>query len=151
MNNGAFPLEEALFTCTMADEEGAAIKFQHSMYMGLWEEAMKSLKTEELYQSKLHGRGHIERTMLFGALLAMEESLSREDTVLLLLGCSYHDVGRINDRQDDDHGRRSAEQIGRITGLPEGEDLNLLRVMAEAHSLDDEELDQLIIQQYVKP
>ncbi len=150
MSNAAFPLEEVLFSSSMADYEDVVIKFQHSMYMGLWEEAMKSLKIEVLYQSKLHGRGHIERTMLFGALLAMEQSLNREDTILLLLGCSYHDVGRINDRRDDDHGRRSAEQIGGITGLPEGEELNLLRAMVEAHSLDDKDLDQVCQKYHVK-
>ncbi|MGI6497642.1 MAG: HD domain-containing protein [Oscillospiraceae bacterium] len=150
MSNAAFSLEEVLFSDSMSEFEETVSKFEQSVYIKLWRQAMQSLCVEVLYHSKLHGKGHIERTMLFGALLAMEQSLSRADTGLLLLGCSYHDVGRVSDRVDDDHGARSAKQIGDITGLPEGEDLNILRAMTEAHSLDDIDLDRVIAKYPVK-
>ncbi len=150
MCNAAFPLEEALFSSSMSEFEDIVSNFKHSMYIELWKQAMTSLHTEVLYHSKLHGKGHIERTMLFGALLAMKSSLSRVDVALLLLGCSYHDVGRVSDRVDDDHGARSAQQVGDITGLPEGETLNILCVMVEAHSLDDTDLDDVIAKYHVK-
>jgi HD superfamily phosphodiesterase len=143
MNNDRSYLEEAYFSQDMVGFEPLMEQFQTSIYFPLWRQAMGSLKWELLHRSRLHGRGHIERTMLFGALLAMKESLSQTDAVLLLLGCSYHDVGRVSDRMDDFHGQRSAERMAEITGLPEGEDLNILRTMAEIHSIDDTKLDEV--------
>ena len=64
-----------------------------------------------LYQSVTHGLGHIERTMLFGALIAKNEKLSPADTRDVLLCCAYHDIGRVNDSYDIGHGRQSAEMI----------------------------------------
>ena len=74
-------------------------------------QAYRDLNCDLLYRSVTHGVGHIERTMLFGALIAKNEQLSARDTRDVLLCCSYHDIGRIDDRYDLEHGRRSAEQI----------------------------------------
>lgn len=74
-------------------------------------EAYRTLDCSRLYRSVTHGVGHIERTMLFGALIAKNQGLGPEDTRDVLLCCSYHDIGRIDDRYDLDHGRRSAEKI----------------------------------------
>lgn len=94
------------------------------------------LRHDALYKSPIHGLGHIERTMLFGAIIAMEEGLNAHDTEILLLCCSYHDVGRINDFWDTEHGGRSALKIEELTGLA-GEDLKLAQAAVEAHSIPD--------------
>lgn len=96
-------------------------------------EALEQLDHSVLFVSKMHGLGHIERTILQGGFCAMEEGLDRPDTQLLLLACSYHDVGRQNDWVDDLHGHRSAQRIGEITGRT-GEDLKLLQGAVDAHS-----------------
>ncbi len=95
--------------------------------------ALEELDHGVLFVSKMHGLGHIERTILQGGFCAMEEGLDREDTQLLLLACSYHDVGRQNDWVDDLHGWRSAQRIGEITGRT-GEDLKLLQGAVDAHA-----------------
>lgn len=110
-----------------------------------WQFYPKLLKTLEqldhsaLFVSKLHGLGHIERTILQGGFCAMEEHLNEADTGLLLEACSYHDVGRRNDWVDDLHGHRSAQQIGALTGRT-GEELKLLRGAVDAHSRRDKVL-----------
>lgn len=96
-------------------------------------ETLAQLDHSVLFVSKMHGLGHIERTILQGGFCAMEEGLDRPDTELLLLACSYHDVGRQNDWVDDLHGHRSAQRIGAITGRT-GEDLKLLQGAVDAHS-----------------
>ena len=73
--------------------------------------AFSTLKRNELYKSWLHGQGHIERVIMLGALIAMGEGFSMDDTRLALFCCSYHDIGRSNDRRDDDHGTVSAGMI----------------------------------------
>ena len=66
----------------------------------LFLEKLKSLRRDALYQSDVHGLGHIERTMLHGAFCAMTEPLDLTDTALLLECCAYHDVGRMDDTLD---------------------------------------------------
>lgn len=96
-------------------------------------ETLEQLNHEALFVSTMHGLGHIERTILQGAFCAMEEPLDEADTRLLLLACSYHDVGRVNDWVDYLHGHRSAGKIGGLTGR-RGEDLLILQGAVDAHS-----------------
>lgn len=99
-------------------------------------EAMESLREEVLFDSAIHGPGHIERTLLHGAFCAMAEPLNEEDTRLLFLACCYHDVGRVDDSLDDLHGWRSAQRIQKLTGLT-GEPLKLVQAAVDAHSRSD--------------
>ena len=93
----------------------------------LFMEAFHALDRSVLYQSPIHGEGHIERTMLFGALTARDERLSAADAGLLFDACAYHDVGRRDDSLDDDHGRRSALRLGEITGRT-GDELHMFQI-----------------------
>ena len=108
--------------------------------------AYSTLKRGELYESWIHGQGHIERVMLLGALIAMGEGFSMEDTRLALFACSYHDIGRSNDRRDDDHGTVSAELILSrnlveiIPGLSD-RDLAILQAAIATHSMHDSALE----------
>jgi len=106
-------------------------------------ETLEQLDHSVLFVSKMHGLGHIERTILQGGFCAMEEGLDRTDTELLLEACSYHDVGRQNDWVDDLHGHRSAQQIGALTGRT-GEELKLLQGAVDAHSRKDKVLLETI-------
>lgn len=113
--------------------------------------AYEDLDVSLLYQSVTHGIGHIERTMLFGALIAKNEKLSESDTKDVLLCCAYHDIGRTDDHYDLGHGRQSAEMIR------EGEHLRSLFTEPEAamaaihsHSIPDGEAEDAPILYNVK-
>lgn len=107
--------------------------------------AFSTLKREELYKSFLHGQGHIERVIMLGALIAMGENFSLRDTRLALFTCSYHDIGRSNDRRDDFHGTASAELIVSraltdiIPDLTPAE-AAILQAAIATHSMHDSEL-----------
>lgn len=105
----------------------------------LFLETLTGLNYAALYQSPVHGPGHIERTLLHGAFCAMEEPLDLEDTALLLECCAYHDVGRVNDGPDDAHGCRSAGQLARLTGRA-GEELTMMMAAVDAHSRPESQL-----------
>ena len=104
---------------------------------------VKALKKEALYQSHIHGINHIERVMLFGGLIAMCNECTEEDTKLLLTACSYHDIGRIDDSLDDDHGKRSSEKLPSVLTLP-AEDMAIVQAAIYAHSIDDSRMDNVI-------
>lgn len=109
----------------------------------LYVQARDALQLDVLYQSSMHGVGHIRRVMLFGALIAMMSGFDPADTQLLLLGCAYHDTGRIDDSLDDAHGARSAARAARITGAT-GQDLAVLQAMMCAHSISDRKRTQAL-------
>lgn len=109
----------------------------------VFEKYVKELKTEHLYKSTIHGVTHIERVLLFGALIAMGNNCNRADTELLLTACSYHDIGRIDDSKDDEHGHRSSDMLTDIIVLP-SEDMAIVRAAIHAHSPNDEHMAEII-------
>lgn len=108
-------------------------------YGAALEQMLENLRREALFESRIHGPGHIERTLCHGAFCAMEDGLSPEDTRLLLFACAYHDVGRADDKVDDEHGHRSAARIPELTGLT-GEDCKLVQAAVDAHARNDKQL-----------
>lgn len=109
----------------------------------LFEYYVKALKKDALYQSHIHGIGHIERVLLFGGLIAMQNHCNEADTALLLTACSYHDIGRIDDSLDDDHGKRSSEMLPTVISLP-AEDMAIVQAAIYAHSVDDSRMEDII-------
>lgn len=109
----------------------------------VFEYYVKALKKECLYQSHIHGVNHIERVLLFGGLIAMQNECCEEDTRLLLTACSYHDIGRIDDSLDDDHGRRSSEKLPSVVSLP-AEDMAIVQAAIYAHSIDDSKMENVM-------
>lgn len=113
-------------------------------------EAYENLNVDILYSSLTHGQGHIERTMLFGALIAKGEELSIADTKLLLLCCSYHDIGRSNDSYDLQHGICSANRLVECGVDDQFDDLTLAQAAISAHAVPDEEMDSFRIKHNVQ-
>lgn len=109
-------------------------------YYPLFLAAARNLNRDALFVSRVHGEGHIERVLLHGAFCAMENGLDETDTGLLLDACSYHDVGRISDWLDYEHGHRSALQLADLTGRT-GQELVLIQAAVDAHSRKDADMD----------
>ena len=125
------------------EDAGLVEGFFASPAFPLLREALAELRREALYMSHVHGVGHIERTMLHGAMGAAAEPLSGEDTRLLLAMCAYHDTGRVCDYLDGAHGARSAERLASLTGLT-GEALREAMAGVEAHSLGDGAMEGIL-------
>lgn len=111
-----------------------------SKYGDMLLSAYEALNKSILYKSYLHGDSHIQRTMLNGAMIAHAESFSERETRLLLLACSYHDIGRTYDGRDKEHSSRSAEMIGGLQLCNSvfkdigDEDLRIIRAAVAAHN-----------------
>ena len=97
-------------------------EFRNSSYCQKTLDLYGKIRIGELYQSVIHGQGHIERVVLLGAVLAWKEAMPTLETSMLLAACAYHDIGRIDDGLDRDHGLRSAkkmESIGLLEDFPD--------------------------------
>ncbi len=113
-------------------------QLKQSSYYDLLVKAYDRLQTKRLYKSHFHGHGHIERVMLLGAIIAMQQGFSVRETELLLIACSYHDIGRIDDRRDDQHGKRSADMLVEIPGLGiSAEEMCCIQAAVATHSTKD--------------
>lgn len=54
-----------------------------------------------------HDKLHTLRVLYNAACLCTLKNLSVDDTSTILNACLYHDIGRINDKEDSTHGKRS--------------------------------------------
>ena len=116
------------------DENTLHRSFLRSDAYAVYEKMMDCLDYGVLFESRVHGVGHIERTLLLGALIAAGEKLNAADAELLMEACAYHDTGRVSDGFDPAHGKRSAEKLKAITGRT-GKEADIQRAMITLHSI----------------
>ena len=120
-----------------------------SEYGPIFLEAGVALREDLLYRkSTLHGVGHIRRVMALGAIIAMQQKLPLRDACLLLLACSYHDIGRINDYADARHGERGSGMLEPDL-IPElkaisSDELACLKAAIAAPSTDDSSITRFM-------
>ena len=128
-------------------------QFKQTPYYTQLTDAYRNLDRSVIYESEVHGLDHIERVMLLGAVIAWKVSLNELDTLLLLTACSYHDIGRIHDGIDDDHGRRSSKKLRELSHLiPSaltGYDLRILFAIITAHSLSDKMKHDIAVRYHI--
>ena len=106
-------------------------------------ETYANLREDALYDSEVHGRGHIHRTLLYAALIAWKEDLAEADVRQFFLAAAYHDVGRSSDGYDLYHGARSALRLAELTDLS-GEDLTELQAAVSAHARPDTDMEAVL-------
>lgn len=124
------------------DGIAAIAELKKSPIFALLLQAYDRLRTERLYESDIHGIGHVERVMLLAAVIAMQQNFSEREAELLLLACSYHDIGRVNDRRDEMHGKRSADALPDIPSVRLGEtEMRCVRAAVATHSTSDEMIE----------
>ena len=127
---------------------GALMK---SEYGTILRDAYAALDTTVLYRSRIHGCGHIERTMLLGAMIAHALGLSMHESRMLLLCCSYHDIGRSNDFYDLEHGRVAAMKLfapdmkRKLRGYS-AEDFSIMQAAITLHSRRDTDIDKVALE-----
>lgn len=106
-------------------------------------EIYETMDEDALYDSEVHGKGHIHRTLLFAALIAWRENLAEEDVRQYFYAAAYHDVGRTFDGYDLYHGARSAQRLEALTGQT-GERLTELQAAVTAHSRADADMEAIL-------
>lgn len=89
----------------------------------------------------IHGIGHVHRVLYLADKIAQAYDLTEKEQEIVALSCCYHDIGRVNNAKDDDHGMYSCEKIKKLglldkTDLNEHEKVLILRMIA-GHCLKD--------------
>lgn len=112
----------------------------------LFIEEIDELREELLFCSNGHGITHCERVSLFAFAIGILENLSDEALKILLESAKYHDIGRIDDNEDESHGRRSAEKFDeyKIGNNFSIEEKKILKAICIGHSINDEEFESVM-------
>lgn len=106
-------------------------------------QAYETMDEGALFQSWVHGPGHIHRVLLLAGLIGWQEGLGEDDLRQLFWAASYHDVGRTFDGFDIYHGARSALRLEALTGC-QGETLVELKATVTAHSRPDRDMESVV-------
>lgn len=106
----------------------------------LFIEEMNLLADSLLYKSRVHGEKHVIRVCIFAYYLSCLKELPIEMIRDVLEIAKYHDIGRVNDEEDRNHGMRGALLYSQYFGHNSGKS-NVYGAIISAHSLSDEEFD----------
>ena len=91
----------------------------------------------------LHGVTHIERVCFLGLLLCNELDLSEDDARRVLTAGAFHDIRRLDECEDEEHGLRAAKAVHRYVPCQD-ENLKIVEAAIEAHSVSDSKMPEII-------
>lgn len=109
-----------------------------------FEQIIKNIQWNKLYDSKMHGEYHSKKVLLFSYLIAKANNFNEEDLKIICDAAIYHDMGRINDYEDSIYGYASAIRVEQVINdeiYNNNENLNLLKAIIDGHSVTDERRD----------
>lgn len=101
-------------------------------------EILKSYNYKLIKQSDIHGISHIIRTSLFLLIISILEKINIEDFKILLESILYHDIGRINDIDDEYHGYNATKEIIFLKEKYNDNDYKMICSIITGHCIDDE-------------
>lgn len=108
---------------------------------------IKQINEKLIVDSDVHGISHMVRTSIYVLILSVLENMSLEDFKLTLDSIIYHDIGRVNDIDDEMHGYNATKKLGFLENNYNIEDFNTIKFVIESHSLDDNK-DYEILKKY---
>ena len=114
--------------------------------MFLYEKYSKLIKPELfLNDGGGHGPAHTKRVLYLALMIAEDYNLSDEEYEILALACCYHDIGRMHNDTDDNHGELSAQKVIEMGLLEQynstSKEKELILNLIRMHCLDDHLFD----------
>ncbi len=109
----------------------------------IYTESLRDFNTDILYKSADHGINHNIRVCFFAYVISSLEGVTSRDFEIIMDASKYHDIGRINDYDDDTHGRRSADMISFLEDKYSNEEMFYLKTIITCHSLNDDLFDEI--------
>ena len=94
---------------------------------------MNNYNPKIINQSDIHGLSHIIRTSIFILILSTFENINIDDFKIVLESILYHDIGRTNDIDDDNHGYEATKKITFLKEQYNEEEYSLISSLITAH------------------
>lgn len=125
----------------VTDEVPGSVILSLSPHMQSIFSSQASKITPDLFKSprSVHGVDHCTRVLLHACYLSDQLSLGPSDIRILTIAAVYHDIGRIDDSEDEDHGYRSWEKLKHLKlYTPDSkEEENTVKFIIENHCIAD--------------
>ncbi len=88
----------------------------------------------------IHALSHTKRVLLLCLLISYLEKYAQEDKVILCMAAIYHDIGRLTDGYDPDHGMASYDKVleEKLTVADNPQDAEMLRFIVQNHAIPDQ-------------
>ncbi|MDR1101124.1 MAG: hypothetical protein LBL34_02030 [Clostridiales bacterium] len=92
---------------------------------------------DKFYLKGIHGKTHADNVTVFSYYIAKNEGLSDDDVRIIVEAAKYHDIGRVHNDANEDHGAVGAKKYREMvsSGFSDGEVREIMFII-EAHSLD---------------
>ena len=100
---------------------------------------LSNFKTEYIYKSDVHGLSHVIRCSIYVLIISTLENLTLEEFEIAIQSIFYHDIGRVNDLNDDQHGFNAVKKINFLNHCYDKNIVDLISVVIACHCLDDNE------------
>lgn len=103
-------------------------------------DVLNGINKRKLYRSYFHGLHHSQKVCFFAYLIAKHQGLNETDLKIVLDAAIYHDIGRMDDTEEEYHGFKSATKLlGQQNEefYKDENNLSYLRAICESHSLAD--------------
>lgn len=130
------------------------------MYQTYLYQLYSQLILPELFENNRcgHGSAHSKRVLYLALIIAESLNLTEDEYKILSLACCYHDIGRIRDGKDPEHGELSRQKVISLNLLDQHDlnpnDQDLVLKLIQTHSLSDSEFDgqgrELLLYQALK-
>ena len=110
-------------------------------------DVLSEVKEEYFVEDKIHGITHNERVAILAAYMGIKEGLSDSELKILLQAAIYHDIGRKDKPQNENHGDRSARVIeenkNNIFPHISEEEIKIIKALSICHSHNDEAMQDI--------
>lgn len=98
----------------------------------------------------IHGIRHLCRVSIYSYLLIKKLNI-KTNAKEILFASGMHDIGRINDKKDLGHGKRSFAYLNnKYNNLFKNVDSELVKILCEVHESEYSEIDKIYIKKYFK-
>lgn len=111
---------------------------------------IRNVRYDLLTGDKIHGLPHNEKVAMFTFIMGTIYECNREELDILLEAAYYHDVGRIFEKSESLHGKKSAQIYSEEKMCSHDRKNRIIMFIMEGHSLNDSELDDLLIEYRLK-
>lgn len=88
--------------------------------------------------SEIHGLDHILRTSIYALIISINQNISDYDLDIVLTSVFYHDIGRTNDIDDDNHGYNAISKLDFLKDKYSKKEFDTICCLIAAHCLDDD-------------
>lgn len=91
-----------------------------------------------ILDSDVHGLSHIIRTSIYLLIISVLQNIPLDEFKLALECIFYHDIGRVNDIDDDLHGYNATKKIDFLNQKYNLEEINLIKFVITCHCLEED-------------